>query len=262
MDGLKLHHLVLIEANYQYEMLTDEDSTRHPQCFLLFGHQPDRGSTLLSRSIVIPLSLKFNNDGMEGKFLYDSRQVSKRIELITDTNPHLKPCGIMIVNDKFYDYTNIVEQLALEQDEIRYLFCYEPHLDSKTEFELYAFLIKQEGDGIDLKRIGYELENTQIAIKSQVDEEDAVDLLSGKRRDEEETQFAQRLIGEIDRFIEYLEIPDNNNPEILRHISMLVAQLRRDATKDIEEELMNKECEINVLKIACEQWEMSTSQTN
>lgn len=259
MDGLKLHHLVLIEANYQYEMLTHEDNIRHPQCFLLFGLQSDRGTTLLSRSIVIPLSLNFEDD-TEGNFQYDSMQVSKRIELVTDTNPHLKPCGIMVVNDRFYDYTNIVEQLTQEQIDIRYLFSYEPHIDSETEFELYAFLIQREGDGIELKRVGYELENTQIAIKSQVDDEDAIDLLSGKRRDEEETQFAQRLIEELDRFIQYLEVPENNNSEILRHISMLVAQLRRDATKDIEEELMNKECEINVLKIACEQWEMTTSQ--
>ncbi|CCD23181.1 Csi1p NDAI_0B01470 [Naumovozyma dairenensis CBS 421] len=78
----------------------------------------------------------------------------------------------------------------------------------------------------------------------------------------------RKLIKMIDNMIHYLEMFENGeyiikekkgikiNDKILRRISILISDLQKSPTKDIEDEIMNKENEIRIIQIACEQWEM------
>ena len=85
------------------------------------------------------------------------------------------------------------------------------------------------------------------------------------RINENENQLVSRLIKRIETIISFLkkdsQIPQsyNSNRElILRKVSILVSRLELGGTDDIENEVMNKENEIKLLQIACNQWEMVT----
>lgn len=82
---------------------------------------------------------------------------------------------------------------------------------------------------------------------------------------ENENQLISRLIKRIETIIAFLKI-DSTNPQvynsnrelILRKVSILVSRLELGGTNDIQNEIMNKENEIKLIQIACNQWEMVT----
>lgn len=82
---------------------------------------------------------------------------------------------------------------------------------------------------------------------------------------ENENQLVSRLIKRIETIIQFLKMNPinfqsyNGNRElILRKVSLLVSRLELGGTDDIQKEIMNKENEIKLLQIACNQWEMIT----
>lgn len=76
----------------------------------------------------------------------------------------------------------------------------------------------------------------------------------------------RKLIERINRMIKFLEnydIHDNSfssgRDVILRKISMLITQLQRGGTNDMNYLLDNKVNEIRLLEISCKQWEISNA---
>lgn len=249
IDSVRLNHLLLLEVNYQYECQSREEAQRPPLCLLLLGHVLDGPETYeILRGIAVPLTLHIQRT-QDGVFQYDKAQVEKRVRLAREVDSKLQLCGIMVVNDQIYDYKSLVEKFVHDfGPTAKYLFAYEPDLDTEIEQKLNGFRLSPSKS-----RIGYRLDHGTIPIIKE--ESHIVAPPSDRRLMEQEATFERRVKAEVDRMIRYLDT-FHPSDEVLRKISMLVCHLRRGATKDIEEVIMNKEGEINALRIACEQWEM------
>ncbi|GCE99271.1 hypothetical protein ZYGM_001833 [Zygosaccharomyces mellis] len=254
MDSVRLHELLLLEANYHYEIQLTDDVTKPPLCLLLLG-QPlnDHEKFEIQRSVAITLHLQVIND-QDGQFVYDLHQVSKRVNLVKETNPHLELCGIMVTDDQIYDYNKLIESLIQHfKGEIKYLFTYEPVLNSVMGHKLNGFTVSPHG-----QQIGYRLKHGKVNIETRKADENTNSCLpqtSDRQRMDQELSFVQKLTQEIDRIIRYLDYSQPSD-RVLRKVSMLVSQLNRGPTTDIDEMIMNKEGELNALRTICEQWEM------
>ncbi|QLQ80173.1 hypothetical protein HG537_0D01740 [Torulaspora globosa] len=239
-----LDQLAFIEANYQYELIAQ--SGRPPQCLLLLGHKSTDNNFVLSRCVNISLSLK-SVAASCASFEYDINQVNKRIELAECTNPGLKPLGIMVLNETLYDYSSTLKRLITQVEGLRYLFTYDPHQESS----LNCYSVELDSHQLILNRVHYELRNSGTNVDlgfGRVGHDEAVN----------EQEFTTKLAGKIDRIIQYLRNSNDIDPKLLRSVSLLVSQLKRQPTDDIEEEILNKESEISAFRTACEQWEIGT----
>lgn len=254
MDSVELDQLVLLEVNYQYENQLGGDGTRPPLCLLLLGcHLDDHEKFEIQRSLITPLQLQVI-DNQDGEFVYNLDQVLRRIRLIRETNPQLQLCGIMVINNQIYDYDKPIESLMRNfKGQIKYLFTYEPDLNAEISRKLNGFTLFPRK-----QRIGYRLQHGRVNVESQKIDANTNPLnphVAERQCLDQQEAFTEKLIHEIDKMIGYL---DHGQPSdaILRKISMLVSQLNRGPTTDIEEAIMNKENELNVLRTVCEQWEM------
>lgn len=254
IPSVTLNRLALIDANYQYESTSDQSSDRPSQCLLLFGIQTESDMIVIERCMNVPLTLNFAED-LHANFEYDSDQIDARIKLLNVTNPQLSAIGVMIFNDRFYDYTKVVRKVKADKDSIMCLFTYEPQKSHDEEQKLYCYWI--ESAPMKLTRIDFHLQNSNIRLEKEVK---CTEPLTWQQQLTGEKEITTKLIVRLERMIRYLESPHNKDAKILRSISMLVTQLKRHPTEDIEEEIMNKESEINALNIACEQWEIGTSR--
>lgn len=261
MESVRLHELLILEVNYHYEGQLTDDTTRPPLCLLLLGLPlNDHEKFEIQRAIPIPLRLQVMND-QDGQFCYDLDKVSKRIKLIRETNNDLQLCGIMVINEKIYDYEKPIENLMQDfQGQIKYLFTYEPGLDVEMDRKLNGFTLLPKR-----QRIGYRLKHGKVNIEADKIVENDVNpfshQISTKQHMDQELSFSQKLTQEINKMIQYL---DNRQPSdlILRQISMLVSQLEKGPTIDIEETIMKKEGELDVLRTICDQWEMGIELSN
>ncbi|GAV54522.1 hypothetical protein ZYGR_0AM00600 [Zygosaccharomyces rouxii] len=254
MDSVRLHDLVILEVNYHYESQLADDAARPPLCLLLLGLPlGDPEKIEIQRSIAIPLRLQVVND-QDGQFVYDLDQVARRLRLVRETNPHLQICGIMVTNDQIYDYDKPIESLMQHfEGQIRYLFTYKPGLNVEMNRKLNGFTLLPQR-----QRIGYRLKQGKVNIETHKNDDSTNSLLpqiSDRQHMDQEISFVHKLTQEIDKMIRYL---DHGQPSdlVLRKISMLVSQLNKGPTTDIEETIMNKEGEIDALRTICEQWEM------
>lgn len=254
-----LDRLTLIDAHYQYELICDNDNARPSGCLLLFGCESGNNLITIERCMNVPLKLNYVDD-FNATFEYDSSQVDTRISLLYVTNPQLKPLGIMVFNDKFYDYTKMVEKLKAEKKDIKCLFAYEPQAGNCEKHKLYCYMMEGKQREIKFMRIDFQLQNINIALGKGSTEAKSTETVTDEEEFADEKEKITKLITKLDRIIKYLESLPNNDSKILRNVSMLVMQLKRQPTEDIEEEIMNKESEINALNIACEQWEIGTSR--
>ena len=161
VGDIKLHHLVLLETNYYYELLAQDESIRHAQCMLLFGNKPDENTIFFKRSFVLPLTLGFGNS-LEASFEYKTEQLCRRIDLIAETNPDLNPYGIMVLNEDIFDYSNVIQRLTTEHH-LNILFSYEPHNAAKDGLKLKAYVIHNyvEDKQLGFKRIDFQLQNSK-----------------------------------------------------------------------------------------------------
>lgn len=239
-----LDRLAFIETNYQYELIAQ--SGRPPQCLLLLGLESSDKNILLSRCINIPLSLK-QVGASSASFEYDTDQVNRRIELTECTNPGLKPLGIMVLNETLYDYSLTLERLMTQVQGLRYLFTYDPHQASS----LNCHSMKLDSHRLTLNRVHYELRdsssNVDLGFPAAAHDETV-----------SEQEFTTKLADKINRIIQYLQHSNDVDAKLLRSVSLLVSQLKRRPTDDIEEEILNKESEIAAFRTACEQWEIGT----
>ncbi|SJM88785.1 uncharacterized protein ZBIST_4974 [Zygosaccharomyces bailii] len=250
-DSVTLNRLLFQEVNYQYECQTRDQSQRPPLCLILLGHSLESdGAYEITRAIAIPMTLNIQ-ESQETEFQYNKPQVERRIRLMREVRPELQVCGIMVINDHLYDYKGLIKSFVNDFDtKVKYFFTYEPDLDAEMHTKLNGFQLHPTK-----QRIGYRCDHGEIPIATNESNLE-IPQVSDRQRMEQEIAFERRLAAEIDRMINYL---DKCKPSdiVLRKMSMLVCQLRRGATEDIEEALMNKEGEINALRTTCEQWEMA-----
>ncbi|CCH62550.1 hypothetical protein TBLA_0H02660 [Henningerozyma blattae CBS 6284] len=86
----------------------------------------------------------------------------------------------------------------------------------------------------------------------------------------EVNQDLKKIINEIDRMLNYLRNLDNGlhsqynktSEIITRKISIVISQLRKGPTNDIQKEIGISEKEIYIFKKACEQWELIQNLPN
>lgn len=258
---VKLTKLALTDANYQYDLISKKDNRRPFGGLLLLGHWSETNEITLEKCLNVPLTLSHQGD-LNATFEYDSGQVSRRIGLLNVTNPHLKPVGLMVFNDKLYDYTKIVEKISSEVLDLNWVFTYEPRTSQYKKPLLYCYRFECQPTGIGLTRIDFQIQSDTIDLDRNNAGVRRLETLTEKQEIANETERTTKLIAKLDRIIAYLEKSQNNNSKILRSISLLVVLLKRRPTEDIEEEIMNKECEINAIVIACEQWETGISRNS
>ncbi|AQZ15328.1 CSI1 (YMR025W) [Zygosaccharomyces parabailii] len=250
-DSVILNCLLFQEVNYQYECQSRDQIQRPPLCLVLLGHSLEsNGAYEITRAIAIPMTLNVE-EPQGGEFQYNKPQVERRIQLVREVRSELQVCGIMVVNDHLYDYKDLIKRFVHDFDtKIRYFFTYEPDLDAEMHTKLNGFQFHPSK-----QRIGYRCDHGKIPIATDECNLE-IPQVSDRQHMEQEIAFERRLAAEIDRMINYLDKCEPSDI-VLRKMSMLVCQLRRGATEDIEQAIMNKEGEINALRTTCEQWEMA-----
>ncbi|KAG0668192.1 hypothetical protein C6P45_004939 [Maudiozyma exigua] len=294
---VRIESSVLSEVNYKYELKCSIDGYDNvAQCFLLLGavdttitinkcieipiavngpnhfaFVPDielfqRRLTLVKQVIskdIVPVGIILINSKI---FQYDeliqSIFVSNCLELsnLAHILFHYEPLKI---TNNFTEHN-----LSLE--------CYTKKHDGTTlKFQRKIFDIVMD-DRIDISTESLKRGNNDRDATLQDPVPKSIKQLSGtdyspcatqefNRINDNENQLVSRLIKRIEIIISFLKkdskIPQsyNSNHElILRKVSILVSRLGLGGTDDIENEVMNKENEIKLLQIACNQWEMVT----
>lgn len=294
--SIKLNSIVLSEVNYKYELQTSINSCdRIAQCYLLLGTQQDKISTI-TKCLQIPINL---NESEGFKFTLDLELFHQRYVLVKQVeNIDTIPLGIMLVNDRYFSYNNIIESVFLLNKlgftvPINILFKYKP-LDTRNEgddLELECLIRDQNSIIISFIRTIYELvEDSKVKITNDILNQNDQKLSNVNvelndrihknindysshafeqfnKTNEGENELVVRLMKKVNKIISFLKeerirpnkgIIDDDYELILRRLSLLISQLQRSNTEDIENEIINKENEIKILQIACNQWEMVT----
>lgn len=260
MYDILLYQVVLNEVNFNYENeLLRFNSERIPQCYVLMGTVEKEKNNLTQLTIkkCINTPLRFNKDPYI--LHYEEDELSDRLDLVKTVDQELTPVGVLVVNDKQYDYKELTKRLEKQFNIISYVeFRYTPHAQVKGNQELNLQCFQQNTNGSMSRRVDYQLIRSKIKITTK--EADPFELTDAfALQEKKEAELVSSLTIRIDRIITYLKnAPESDsNDIILRQISLLVARLRRPTSSDIELELLEKENEIRLLQVACNQWEMA-----
>ena len=281
---VKIHEKVLLAVNSSYEFKCFnegiEEAMRLPQMFFILGKESEENTIELHSTIEIPFNLipnKINSGSINSDSFYlDIGCIKTRIELSNTVHPDLFPYAVLVTNDEYYDYNNAIQDILKESNlefNIKWIFNYELNPD-QSDLKLNCFYIRMDESNplnFTFKKIGYQMEHIDINLNAKKTELNAISssgvpdendyIKSYNETQSEYSNFSKNLIDEIDQIILYLE-KGNPDPYILRKISILVSQLKKKPTSDIEEAIFNKESEINIINIACKQWEMTTGTFN
>lgn len=292
MDHLKFSPLAISEANFLHE--SSFDSIDH-SWFLLLGFEQDHeyevympinsneaGSQWYVEKVIrIPVqgNEQINQEGLE-----------RRINLTKVTQRNIHILGILdlyqLEQDKKTNNEvtkNILAQLT--PLELRYLIRYKvspPHASyQEVTNSVKGFQIKnrvQLGAEITLEflRDRVQIDDMNDRYQILIPDNDMgpncgeLQLIDMKDKEiniqEYNNNAVKKLIGRINRMIKFLESYDTSGESffakrdvILRKIAMLVTQLQRGGTSDMNYLLDNKINEIRLLEISCKQWEISNA---
>ncbi|SCU95025.1 LADA_0G12948g1_1 [Lachancea dasiensis] len=231
---------ILLEANQLFDLKIEVENRGSPPLTLLLFAQESQHHCEFEHSVVLPLFEE------EGQLTYQTPNLLKRVNLVTTVTPELSPQGVMFVCK---DYTRLRGvMMQLEQD-LPQLCCFFSYAVSGADFKAQCYRT-----GEPWLQIPFQLPSSNVFLS-------ALDNFHLERttRPEgfaEQDEFKKKIMVKIDRMIRYLE-SGNVTDEILRKMSRLVLQLKKAPTRDIEQQVVEKEVELQTLDIICDQWEMS-----
>ncbi|SCV01137.1 LAME_0G14290g1_1 [Lachancea meyersii CBS 8951] len=238
-----LSPLILVQANQLLEaQRLLEDKTRLLPCLLLFGERT-------SSHIDLQYGLDLPVLESKGAVSYQSDALHKRVELLKSVFPQLKAFGVMFVSEGLNRTCNvkgILDELTKEGPNMSYYFTYNVLTEN---FELHCYHIEQPR-----LRIPFRLANNDTLLAAINSSQQSKPKLDDGNEYEKQADFNKKLIPRIDKIISYLEstpVADS----ILRKVNLLILQLKKAPTADIEQQVTEKEMELQVLNIICNQWE-------
>ncbi|CAB4256910.1 similar to Saccharomyces cerevisiae YMR025W CSI1 Subunit of the Cop9 signalosome, which is required for deneddylation, or removal of the ubiquitin-like protein Rub1p from Cdc53p (cullin) [Maudiozyma barnettii] len=289
---VSIHSTILNEINYKYELQCSIQGQQNvAQCYLLLGNKNE--TSVVRKCLQIPMSI---NESHNFEFLIDIQSFHKRYHLIRQVQSNdIVPLGIFLVNSKIFHYDEIIESTFVLNDlglelPLDILFRYEPmQITNDINCSLECYQRDNESIAINFQRRIFEIiMDTQIEISNDVmhkriDEDTNNGIITDSIRtyhnidysmsafqefnniNENEDKLVTDLIKRVDSIISFLSqtrynphIYNENYELLLRKVSILVSKLELEPTSDIENEILNKENEIKLLQIACNQWEMAT----
>ncbi|SCU89163.1 LANO_0D04082g1_1 [Lachancea nothofagi CBS 11611] len=230
---------ILIEANHTLESQIElQGLSKAPQCLLMFG---DKSSFRIEfqHSLELPLIEK------SGVTSYRKDTLQKRISLINSIAPDCGLLGVMFLVQQNYDLKRLVAELL---QNLPHLYCFFTYAVSVEDLDLKCYQIEEPG-----AQIPYILSNSDTFL-SAIDNARPKSTAQNTEEFEEQEDFKKKLIQRVDIMIRYLENGQITD-EILRRINLLVLQLKKTPTEDIDQQVMEKEIELQTLNIICDQWE-------
>ncbi|CCE62427.1 hypothetical protein TPHA_0C02740 [Tetrapisispora phaffii CBS 4417] len=261
------------EVNYFYETRNfnaiNNSFLNYPQCFLLLGHGRSTNAAKITRSLEVPL---LSNKGNLGESDFDRstnlhpdiQAMYKRIKLLNKIDPLLETSGILLINNEHFDYENCIITIIQELGNIKWLFRYSPSFNK--EILLDCYLLNQIGDAISIKKTYFELETEKYSfkteqLKKELDTEfnyndKNYSLSKYENEIADQKRVILQIVKNIDKITGYIK-NGGRDPDILNKIALLLYQLKKPPTEDIEYELMNQESEIDIINIACKQLEIA-----
>ncbi|EJS42443.1 csi1p [Saccharomyces arboricola H-6] len=292
MDHLKLSSLAISEINFLHESFFG--AIGH-SWFLLLGFKQDQDDGIymptnnneaesqwyVEKVIRIPV---------QGNDQINQESLKRRIDLTKVTQKDICILGILDLFQLEEDKENSIEVTEkiltqLVSLELTYFIRYDipyPQVPSqKTINKLTGFQIQnkvQLGREIILEFLQDKVEIDDMNDRYQIftpdndmglncDEFQLVDMKEKENNIQEyNNNTVTKLVKRINRMIKFLEKYDTREEAfsagrdvILRNISMLVTQLQRGGTSDMNYLLNNKINEIKLLEISCKQWEISNT---
>ncbi|SMN21767.1 similar to Saccharomyces cerevisiae YMR025W CSI1 Subunit of the Cop9 signalosome [Maudiozyma saulgeensis] len=288
-----IHSTIISEINYKYELQCSTKGQQNmAQCYLLLGNQ--NGNTTVSKCLQIPIMM---NESNNFEFEIDIELFHERYNLIKQVQSNdIIPLGILLVNSKIFHYDEIIESTIVLNhlglpSPLNILFRYEPiQITNGNSSSLECY--QRDNDSLEMnfqRRIFEIIMDTKIEISNDVInrgmEEDPNKTITSNSMNnhhhnnnysisafqefndinENEDKLVTELLRRVNSIISFLSqerihplIYNENYELLLRKTSILVSQLELSPTSDIENEILNKENEIKLLQIACNQWEMVT----
>ncbi|KAL3233742.1 Cop9 signalosome-interactor 1 [Nakaseomyces bracarensis] len=266
---------VILDVNFQYEKLClvkDFHSSRNAMLFLLLG-------TVIQDKILkiqYPLSVVLTGDPRTGRFIIDKEQVNKRLELINTIHPEYEILGVLVINEKLFDYSEVIRMLLIDYNQnlcgTTVLFSYATGDDFKddTRSKIYQETHNQlnlkcniiVNYNLDLQPIDFEIITFDVSIPSNANNAKSNELDNISVNEEIEyfdTKWAA-IKSEVTRIISFLQtrstVEKPLNPVILNKIAVIVHILRKGPTDDIEESMQKMENDIRLIQLSLEQWEI------
>ncbi|EDO16522.1 hypothetical protein Kpol_1064p2 [Vanderwaltozyma polyspora DSM 70294] len=266
---------VILQINYQYELKSIINSSNPnldiPQCFLLLGQKSTSDEITVKACVEFPLlhSQQSNERIQSSMVKCDEDALIRRIELQKTTNPDLIPTGLLLIDMNHNNYEYLIKDI-IKLESLKFmskvLFHYEPKTSTDDlELNCYKITTNVITDQLTLTLIDFELKlskipmemvdrsKPEIPVSSMID--DPIDFYAFEKEQRDHDKFIKKLLNEIDRILNYLQC-GGTNPVILRKISLLLSTLKKAPTNDIEDAISKIENEINIVRIACEQWEV------
>lgn len=266
---------VILDVNFQYEKLCitkDYQSSKHAMLFLLLGNVVQNKVFRIQK----PISVVLTSDLRTGRFIIDKEQVSRRLELCKTTNPEFDILGVMVINEKLFDYSEVIRMLLIDYNQKfsgkALLFSYTTSddmsiesrkrifQDSYNKLNLKCSII--EDYNLNLIPIEFKINSTDVSIPIHADSSKSNELDQITVTEEIEYFDAKKsaLKKEVTRIIEYLKrestVDDPLNPMILNKIAIIVHILEGGPTEDIQESIQKMENEIRLIQLSLEQWEI------
>lgn len=232
---------VLLDANHHFETQINAcGKITLPICLLLFGCA--HGLKIeVSESVSLPIKY----DQETTLLVFDDESLRERVYLVQAVHPNLSLLGVLLINHDIYSFDDCLMELFRVAPSLQFYLTYMP---SESEFELKCFskrAVRLSCQILTSDNVGMEIINATMFKDTLRDSDNQFN---------KQLDTTKKLITKIDSMVGYLQREEISD-QILRKLRLLVSQLKKPATSDIEQVLMDKEVELQTLNLLCEQWE-------
>ncbi|CEP60820.1 Csi1p LALA0_S02e00364g [Lachancea lanzarotensis] len=232
--------VIILQVNQSLDVKRVLGGSRpEPLCLLLFG-EISHSNVIVHYGLELPL-LEEN-----GTISYASDALNKRIGLVRSVLPQLQLLGIIFVIDSSlpFHFDTILDALMSEVETLKSFLIY---TIQGNKLDLRCHQIDEPRHRMPVRFLNNDTLLAAIDDSQHLRNED-------KNDHEKQKDFKEKLISRISNIIRYLE-QGQVTDSILRKINLLVLQLKKAPTNDIEQQVLEKEMELQLLNIICDQWE-------
>lgn len=226
---IQLSSIIVLEVNHYFETYILKHNPASLVAFILLGN-----SKILKCSVLIDL-----NVDLFGNLGYSEELLEKKTKLIQTIYTDIYPVSVLLINSD----SNNVEYLLKKLTNQYSLLSYFTYIPDPRDFQLYQYQDMQL-----TYRIPYRLLNDKIVTYNKPPSKKFQDCL------DEQNHVKKMLIERIDNILNYLNYGTIDD-RILRNCWLLVSELCKPATQDIDQLILEREVDWETLQILCKQWE-------
>ncbi|SCU85330.1 LAMI_0C10880g1_1 [Lachancea mirantina] len=231
--GLLIQSTVLLAINHSYESTGCDKSDE--KCHLMYGTIREAQAKVTGS---MPVEVRETTKGM----MCDFASLKRRCGLLSVEK--VVVLGLVLVNGSVDQCARIAMHIMPTVTELQFYACYQV---SPVMFELECY---------DLAGIRWPAKVVTDNEANRCIEASFPELRSGSRGFDRSRhrQVTHRLLHGIDVICEYLK-KDHVSDAVLEQVSLLVSEIQKGPTPDIELALAEKEADLQTLDILCSQWE-------